>query len=322
MTLAIAPALAGPALAVPVSEPLSVGIGNNGVAIGYGYEGALGASGLMIEAMPTMLMVTSVAPGSPAALLDMPSPERYRVRLAALNGRAVEDLELRELQAMFNPARETVVVTLAKKGPHDLVESFEGPFELPLASAGIAALQSRWLAAQRRFTEAQDYLADRQRDADQLADNMMLAARDVAAGGDYAQALALVGRIKPGNPLYEEARKLKSRWRLSENNAQLSRADAYAGQGDFYQAIATLNGLTGDAAWLKIKSEREASWKDALAQREAYNAYKKAEAVKKANERAEARTALYNAQRREAIRRYNERQRFQEASRGGHRQRK
>lgn len=314
----LVPLLAAPVLAVPVAEPLSTGIGNAGVAIGYRYSGALGNSGLSVMATPTMLMVTAIAPGSPAAMLDLPSPAQYRVRLAALNGQPVEDLSLRELQALFNPSREKISITIAKKGPKDLTELLVGPFELPVSNPGIAALQSRWLTAQRRFTEAHDYLSDRQSDPDSLADNLLLAARDAAAGGDYQQALTLVTRIAPSTPLYEEAQRLKTRWQLAEMNAQLSKADTLAGQGQFTAALAVLDHMGGDVGWQKIKELRQTQWKGALSHREAYKAYRKGERARQAEaayEARQARQAAYAAYRREAVRRYQERQRYQEASR-------
>jgi hypothetical protein len=311
----LVPLLAAPVLAVPVAEPLATGIGNAGVAINYGYTGKLGNTGLTVTAMPTMLMVTAIAPGSPAAMLDLPSPGTYRVRLAALNGQPVEDLSLRELQALFNPSHERVSITIAKKGPQDLTELLVGPFELPLSNAGIAALQSKWLTAQRRFTEAHDFLSDRDTDTTGLADNLLLAARDTAAGGDYAQALTIVSRIAPGTPLYDEAQRLRSRWQLADMNAQLTKADTLAGQGQFTAALAVLDHMGGDMGWQKIKELRVTQWKGALTHREAYKAYKKTQQARKAQESAEARQAAYAAYRREAIRRYQERQRYQEASR-------
>ena len=333
MTAALLPVLAAtpllaaqaPALAVPISEPLQSGPGNAGVAVGYAFSGRLGNTGLTLEAMPTMLMVKAIAPGSPAALLDLPSPERYRVRLAAINGRAVEELALRELQALFNPRQEKVVLTLARKGPSDLAETFVGPYELPLSTAGIAALQSRWLAAQRRFTEAHSFLSDRQSDADALAGKMLMAARDLAAAGDHAQALALVSKIDADHALYPEVQRLQARWRIAHLNSQLGRADALASQGQFTAALGVLSRLAGDEGWTKIKEGRETQWKSALTQREAYKTFKKSEQLRKAKEQEAARRARqaeYAAYRRAAIRRYEERQRYQAASRAYQRARK
>jgi tetratricopeptide (TPR) repeat protein len=220
------------------------------------------------------------------------------------------------MQALFNPSCGHVSVTFAKKGPKDLTETLVGPFEVPLSRAGIAALQSRWLTAQRRFTEAHDFLTDRQSDPDTLADNLLLAARDVAAGGDYQQALTLVARIAPSTPLYEEASRLRTRWQLAHMNAQLNRADALAAQGEFTAALAVLGRLNGDESWKKIKDGRETQWKGALEQREAYKSFKKSELEHQTRAAAEAREAAYAAYRREAVRRYQERQRYQEASRG------
>lgn len=311
----LVPLAAAPVWAVPVAEPLTTGIGNAGVAIGYRYSGALGNSGLSVMATPTMLMVTGIAPGSPAAMLDLPSPQQYRVRLAALNGQPVEDLSLRELQALFNPSCDKVSITIAKKGPKDLTELLVGPFELPVSNTGIAALQSRWLTAQRRFTEAHDYLSDRQSDPDSLDDNLLLAARDAAAGGDYQQALTLVTRIAPSTSLYEEAQRLKTRWQLAEMNAQLTKADTLAGQGEFSKALAVLDHMGGDVGWQKIKELRQTQWKGALSHREAYKKSERARQAEESYQARQARQAAYAAYRREAIRRYQERQRYQEASR-------
>lgn len=312
-TVALLPLLvAGAALAVPVSEPLSAGPGNAGVAISYAFSGRLGTSGLDIEAMPTMLLVKGIAPGSPAALLDLPSPERYRVRLAAVNGRPVEELTLRELQALFNPIGERVTLTLARKGPSDLAEAFVGPYDLPLSNAGIAGLQSRWLAAQRRFGEAHAFLSDRQSDPDALTEGMLLAARDLAAAGDHEQALALVAKIAPESSDYAESQRLRTRWTLSHMNSQLGRADALAGQGQFTDALGVLGRLAGDESWKKIREDREAQWKSALNQRAAYKVEKKTELQRRtvqAERARQARAAEYAAYRREAIARYEERQR-------------
>jgi tetratricopeptide (TPR) repeat protein len=308
------PMLAAPALAVPVAEPLQAGPGNAGMPIGYRFAGRLGPSGIDVEAMPTMLMVTAIAPGSPGALMDLPSPERYRVRLAAINGRPVEELTLWQLQSLFNPQHDHVTLTVARKGPQDLTETFVGPFEVPLSSQAIAARQSRWLTAQRRFTEAHAYLADRQSEVAGLDDNLMLAARDLAAGGDYDQALELLSRVTGTSPMRGEANRLKARWQLAHLNAQLSRADALAGQGEYHQALAVLARAQGDESWRKIKDGREAQWKSAIAKREAYKAFKKTEMVRRARQ-AEVNRQIKQAQlaayRREAIRRYQERARQQ-----------
>jgi hypothetical protein len=306
--------MATPALAVPVAEPLHAGPGNAGVAIGYHFAGRLGPSGLQVEAMPTMLLVTQIAAGSPAALLDLPSPERYRVRLAAINGQPVEELSLRQLQTLFNPDRDRVTLTLARKAPNDLAETFVGPYDMPLSSTAIAALQSRWLTAQRRFTEAHTYLADRQSETVGLADNMLLAARDLAAGGDYAQALTLLSRVDAKSPLHAEAQRLRARWQLAHLNAQLGKADALAAQGHFASALTVLGRVRGDAGWQRIKDGREAQWKGALAQREAYKAYKKAELIRRAHEAVAARRARQAelaAYRQQLLRRHRERVRIQ-----------
>lgn len=323
LTAALLPMLAaGPAPAAPVSEPLSAGTGNAGVAIAYDFAGRLGTTGLEIEAMPTMLLIKAIAAGSPAALLDLPSPERYRVRLAAINGRPVEELTLRELQALFNPKQEKVTLTLARKAPSDLAEALVGPYELPLSNAGIASLQSRWLAAQRRFTEAHSYLADRQTKTDGLADNLLLAARDLAAAGDYPQALALVAKIDADSELFTEVLRLQARWRIANLNAQLGRADALAGQGQFSAALGVLSHLAGDESWSKIKESREVQWKSALTQRQAYKTYKHSEYQRRAREYEAARRvrqAEIAAYRRELERRYGERLRLQQASRSARR---
>lgn len=312
-TAALLPLLAAaPALAVPVSEPLATGAGNAGVAIAYHFAGRLGTTGLDVEAMPTMLLIKAIAPGSPAALLDLPSPERYRVRLSAVNGRPVEELSLRELQALFNPKQEKVTLTLARKAPNDLAEALVGPYELPLSNAGIAGLQSRWLAAQRRFSEAHTFLSDRQSDPDALTENMLLAARDLAAAGDYPQAMALVAKIDRASSSYAEAQRLQTRWRLAHLNSQLGRADALAGQGQFTAALGVLSRLAGDESWQKIRENREVQWKGALSQRAAYKNEKKTEQQRRAQQETRARMARqaeYAAYRREAIRRYEERQR-------------
>ena len=69
------------------AEPLSTSPGNAGLVIRFRFAGMLGATGLTVQTTPTMVLVRSVAPDSPAALADVPSPARYRVRLAAVNGR-------------------------------------------------------------------------------------------------------------------------------------------------------------------------------------------------------------------------------------------
>ena len=88
--------------------------------------------------MPTMLLVTGIAAGSPAAIADLPSPERFRVRVAAINGEAIEDLSLAQVLQAFNPSKGSVTLTLARKTETQLAELLVGPYTLPLSSQAIA----------------------------------------------------------------------------------------------------------------------------------------------------------------------------------------
>jgi hypothetical protein len=284
--LAPLPALADEAPELPITAP-----GSTGLTIRYQYLGTLGNTGLTVEAMPTMLMVKSLAPGSPAALADVPSPERFRVRVAAVNERPVESYTLRELQQLFNPTRGEVTLTMARKGEKDLAETLVGPFTLPLVSRSIAEQRAVWMAGHQRFKEAQALLENRQADPGLLAEKSILAAQDAARGGEYAKAMALASSVPSDHELAAEAQRLTRLWRVAQADVVLSHADFLASQGQFTAALAALKGVPVEGTWQKLRASREVSWKDALDARVERVRLEKMAKVKKAAEEAKRREA-------------------------------
>lgn len=268
--LAVLTAVAGEALAVPVSEPLYLNPGDHGLVITYQYRGGLGNTGISVEAMPTMLQIKGVAPGSPAALADLPSPDRYRVRLAAVNGQAVVDMSLQQLLQAFNPRQGEVRVTVARKGPQDLVEELKGPYTLPLSTQAIAHRQADWLLAQRRYAEARAYLEDRQVDTAVLADRLLMAAYDAAAGGDHTLAMTLTAGIARSNPLYERAQALRKSSYEARQNDLLAEADQLAAQGHFPAALGLIKAMSNEGSWGQLRRTREADWRKAIAAKQAH----------------------------------------------------
>lgn len=286
MVLAPIPALAEPAPSLLTTVP-----GSRGIAIPFQYLGPLGNTGLTVEATPTMLLVKALAPGSPAALADVPSPERFRVRVAAVNGRPIEEFGLRELQKLFNPSKGEVTLTLARKDEKDLAETLVGPYTIPLVSRSIAEQRALWMAGHQRFKEAQAILANRQADPGLLAEKALLAAHDNARGGEYAKAMALVSSIPQDHALYGESQRLYRRWRAAQADFALGQADALASQGQFTAALAALKGVPVEGVWQKLRSSREAEWKDALDARAERARLIRIEKAKKAAEEARRREA-------------------------------
>lgn len=243
---------AGGALAVTppphVTRALYTDAGNYGVVIPYRYVGPLGESGLRVEALPTMLLVTAVAPHSPAAKLDLPSPERDRLRLAAVDGVAVDDLPLTALLADFARDRDEVLLTFARKGADDLAEQLIGPYHL--------ALSARAIAGQARSADIQ-------------AAHVLLTAQEAGAAGDPVLEAELASRVPTTSPFRGNAVEVHAAAWQARQRELLAHADLLAAEGNFADALATLAGVAPGGTWTELVRLRETEWHKALAARQA-----------------------------------------------------
>jgi hypothetical protein len=243
LALALLAAIEAPAPAAPSQRPLTTEPGNFGAVMAHRYSGALGASGLVVATTPTMMLLTGVTAGSPAALLDLPSLERSRVRLAAVDGVAVEDLPLAALLSAFEHS-PSVRLTLARKGADDLVEDLIGPFELLLSKRAIA------------------------RKADVALECTLLDARDAAAAGDFEHASEVAAAIPTNNSLRRTAQQVQAGAFEARQREILERADLLASQGNFPAALRMLESIISAGAWGELRRLRERDWQRAVLMRQ------------------------------------------------------
>ena len=298
--------LSTPALAAPEAGlglvPLTTAPGNMGVAIPFRFAGRLGETGLMVQSTPTMLLVRSVAKDSPAALADVPSPGRYRVRVAAVDGRAIEDLDLDQLLKAFASSRDEVKLTVGRKVDGEYAETLVGPFVLPLSRAKIAGQKADWLAARRRFDEAREVLGNTA--PTEIAERALLEAHDAAAGGDHRAALNLTAGIGPTDPLYPAAMRLRARVQEARSAEIVAQADLAAARGDFGQALQIIRSVTGEGSWGVLRRLRETDWRRAVVAKAAYRKDSKlirAERARAAAAKAQAQRAARAAAQRRAV---------------------
>lgn len=285
---------AAPAVAAPSLQPLTSAPGSAGLAILFVYTGRLGGTGLMVQSTPTMVLVRGIAEDSPASLADMPSPNRYRVRLAAIDGKAVEDVALPELLEAFSASRDEVRVTVGRKTEGDYTETLVGPFVLPLSPAKINRQRAEWLAGRRRFAEAREVLGAAPA-PEELTQRALLEAHDAAAAGDHHTALALTTGIPVGDPLHADAMRLRARVQEARSAELVSRADLTASQGDYQGALDVLRSVSSEGSWGVLRRLREFDWRRAMKSREAYRRdagqRRAAKAAEAAQDRAEAQSA-------------------------------
>lgn len=267
--------LASPAAAAP---EVLMPAGAAGAVLPYGLTGQLGASGLVVEATPTMLLVKAVAPGSPAALADVPAPGGERLRLAAVNGRPVEAYGREALLRCFTASAGQVDLTFARKEEGAPAERLAGPYTLRLTPDAVRDREAAWLLDQGRYDELLQRLKVRPASA-ALSGKLLLAAEHLARTGDHGRALALASRVPVGHTAHAEARRLYARVRLTYANEVLGRADALAAGGQYPAALAAIRGLPDEPAWRKLRQARESTWREAMAEQERYRKLK-AEAAK------------------------------------------
>ncbi|MFP5502761.1 MAG: hypothetical protein ACLGIN_09740 [Candidatus Sericytochromatia bacterium] len=269
------PAVASPEVLMPA--------GSAGAVLPYGLSGQLGASGLVVEATPTMLLVKAVAPGSPAALARVPLPGVERLRLAAVNGRPVEAYAREALLRCFTAGSGQVELTFARKEEGAPAERLAGPYTVRLAPGADLDREAAWLLDQGRYDELLQRLKARPASAS-LGGKLLLAAEHLARTGDHGRAMALASRVPAGHPAHAEARQLSVRIRLAYANEVLGRADALAGGGQYPAALAAIRGLPDEPAWRKLRQEREATWREAMAEQARYRKLK-AESAKASRRR-------------------------------------
>ncbi len=256
-----------------------------GLAIRFRYTGKLGETGLMVQSTPSMVLVRSVATDSPAALADVPSPARYRVRVAAVDGKAIEDLDLNQLLQAFSADRDAVTLTVGRKVDGEYAETLVGPFVLPLSKPKIARQKADWLAARRRFDEAREVLGTVA--PAEIAERALLEAHDAAAGGDHRAALNLTAGIGPTDPLYPAAMRLRARVQEARAAEIVAQADLAAARGDYGQALQIVRSVTSEGSWGVLRRLREADWRRA---EQAKTAFKKDSRIIRA-EKAQAAAA-------------------------------
>jgi hypothetical protein len=254
-------------LATPGPRPLYTDPGNHGVVIPYAMQGTLGVSGISVQALPTMILVTGIAPGSPAALADLPSPTKYRVRIAAIDGVLVEDLPESALKASFGSDREDVALTLGRKGPDDVEELLVGPFRVPLSGRAINHAQAQRIARQERYGEASAFA-----EPGELAERMLLAAKDDAAAADPDHANDVASIVTGATGVRARAQRLRQEVAEDRQQELLDRADFLADQGYFPAALKVLEGVQATGAFGELRRVREVDWKRALEAREAIKA--------------------------------------------------
>ncbi|MDB5098217.1 MAG: hypothetical protein JWM80_2638 [Cyanobacteria bacterium RYN_339] len=264
LSVALGLAFAAPAAATPGPRPLYTDPGNHGVVLDYQLQGTLGVSGISVRALPTMLLVTAIAPGSPAALVDLPSPAKYRVRIAAIDGVVVEELPESALKASFGSDREEVTLTLGRKGPQDVEEILVGPFHVPLSARAVNHKQADLISAQGRFGEAVTFA-----EPGELAERSLLAANDAAAAGDPDRANALASVVTGATGVRTRAQLLRLEAAEDRQRELLDRADFLAEQGNFPAALKMLEGVQATGAFGDLRHVRETDWRRALEARQA-----------------------------------------------------
>jgi hypothetical protein len=251
-------------LATPGPRPLYTDPGNHGVVITYQLEGTLGVSGIQVRALPTMLLVTGIKPDSPGALADLPSPGRYRVRIAAIDGVLVEDLPVSALKASFESNREDVVLTLGRKGPNDPQEILVGPIHVPLSARAINHKRADLISAQGHFGDAVAFA-----EPGELAERSLLAAHQAAAAGDPDRSNALASVVTGATGVRARAQMLRLEAAEDRQQDLLDRADFLAEQGNYPAALKLLEGVSKAGAFGDLRRVRETDWRRALAAREA-----------------------------------------------------
>lgn len=299
LSLAMLALAAAPALAARSLHPLTTAPGAEGSAIRFSFTGRLGGSGMLVQSTPTMVLLRSVAADSPAALADLPDPKRYRVRLAAIDGQAVENVALPDLLAAFAPEHDEVRVTMGRKTDGEYSETLVGPFLLPLSAAKINRQRAEWLAARKRFAEARDVLGAGLA-LDEIGQRALLEAHDLAAAGDHRTALSLTAGIPAGDPLHADAMRLRARVQEARSAELVSRADIMASQGDYTGGLDVLRSVASEGSWGVLRRLREHDWGRAVRAREAYRRDAGAIRAAKAKEAADAQAEANAAARRRA----------------------
>ncbi|MEB3222188.1 MAG: PDZ domain-containing protein [Candidatus Sericytochromatia bacterium] len=259
--------------------PLPAGLG--GFTLPAPFEGALGASGLLVRALPTMWLVTGVLVGGPASLAGIPDPRAARLRLVAVDGRAVEGLTRAELLEAFAEARGRVSVTLARKRAEDAEEVWLGPFALALAPAEagtrrqeVAAARARLLPGGTRLKAAERLLLEaHQARADEDAPRLVATLAGLPDAGRSSEAIALLAEVH------------------ERRMAELVRvAEAAAADGRYERARLVLRGVQASGTWGSVRRARDAEYRAALASRKAWLTDKRRlEASRKAAEAARGR---------------------------------
>jgi hypothetical protein len=252
------------AIAAADPRPLYTDPGNHGVVIPYRMQGTLGVSGITVQALPTMILVTGIAPGSPAELADLPSPAKYRVRIAAVDGVLVEDLPEPALMASFGSDREDVALTLGRKGPGDAEEMLVGPFRVPLSARAINHAQAQRIARQGHFGEAAAFA-----EPGELAERMLLTAHDAAAADDPDHSNDVASVVTGATSVRARAQMLRLEAAEERQRDLLDRADFLAEQGNYPAALKVLEGVQATGAFGELRRVREADWRRAIEARKA-----------------------------------------------------
>lgn len=245
--------------------PLPIAPGDAGLVMRFAMQGELGESGLLVASSPTMLLLEGIRPDSPASLADIPNPKYARVRIAAVEGKAVETLTEAQLRGAFFPKNPHVRVTFARKFERALNETLVGPVTLPLTSAARHVQLAMWLSAHGKHAEAYAAMPAGSPEGNQLSERTLLDAHLAAAAGDYAAAQALVTLIPPNDSLAPDAARLRTFIYERRSADLLSQADRAAAAGDFKLAFTALASVPNTGSFGVLRRLREADWRRAIA---------------------------------------------------------